>query len=576
MYSQINKSRLFVAFIIFSFCLVLLFIKLFYLQVIQFKKFSKIAQEQHNVLIDLEPRRGTIYDRNMRKLAFNISVDSVYSNSREVKNKKEVADKLSQILLIDKNLLLEKLNKDKAFVWISRKISDEASKKIKAEKFKGIELIKESKRCYPNKEMASQLIGFAGLDNKGLEGLESYLDNYLRGKDGYKVSFRDAKGREVMNDGTKVLLPVNGLNVVLTIDEIIQNITETALKKQFVKSRANGAMAIVMDPHTGEILAIANEPTYDLNKFKTSIPETRRNRCITDFYEPGSVFKIVTASALMEKKAIRLNDMINCENGEYRIAGHILHDAHPHGILTFKEVIEVSSNIGTVKAASRLSQKDMYDFAKAFGFNSLSGVEMPGEVQGILRPVNKWSKTSMTAIPMGQEVTVTALQLVDCISAIANGGTLMKPMILKLIIDEDGEILHKFEPKKIRPVISKETSDIMIDILSGVVEKGTGKKARLSEYTSAGKTGTAQKVDPAGGFSHSKYVGTFVGFAPVNNPRIAISVSIDEPKGAIYYGGDVAAPVFKEIADQVLRYLRVAPDKINEKESVVYKTDIYD
>jgi len=539
----------------------LLLSRLFYLQVARSVPLSKIAKSQHKALIELEPRRGAIYDRNMYRLAFNITVDSVFAVPRDMdeKEKPYIARKLASVLEEDTDFILRRLKRKKGFIWIKRKISDKEADQIKALNLKGIELIKESKRVYPNGYLASHIVGFAGLDNAGLEGMELVQDKYLKGRPGFRLTSRDAKRRPLSAKDEKFLEPINGFNLILNIDETIQNIAEQGLDAAFKKYNAKGATIIVMDPYSGEILALVNRPAYDLNSFFNSSLDSHRNRAVTDTFEPGSVFKIVTASCLLEKGLVGLEDKFYCENGQYYIAGHILHDHQPHGTLTFREVIEKSSNIGTVKAAQRLKSDDFYNYIRAFGFGQLTGVDLSGEVGGTTYPPSRWSGTTMTALPMGQEVTVTAIQLACAVSVIANGGNLVKPWILREIRDEQGETIVKFEPSVVRRVISENTAKKMRGILKGVVEKGTGTLAKLGSYTAGGKTGTAQKIEPPGVYSHSKFVGSFIGFAPAENPRVVVAVCMDEPR-PFYYGGVVATPVFKKVAEDTLRYMGVAPD----------------
>lgn len=567
---QIHKTRLILVFLFFITLQGLLFSRLVYLQIIRSIYLSKIADSQHRVLVELEPRRGTIYDRNMYKLAFNINVDSVFAVPRDMEERQKplIAHKLSSILDMDLDLVYSRLKRQKGFVWIRRKIDEEQSRQIKAAKLKGVELIKESKRLYPNGYLAAHVLGFAGLDNVGLEGVEMTYDKYLKGRAGFRVTSRDAKRRCIPSKDEKFLPPVDGFNLVLNIDENIQNIAEQALDNAFNKYHAKGAAIIVMDPNTGEVLAFANRPTYDLNKFYNCDPESRRNRGVTDTFEPGSVFKIVTASGVLEKGVVGLQDRIFCENGKYWIAGHWLHDHQSHGTLTFREVIEKSSNIGTVKAAQKLTPQQLYGFVRGFGFGQLTGIDLQGEVGGTTYPPERWSKTSISALPMGQEITANAFQLACALSVIANGGNLVKPWVVREIRDEKGETIATFSSKVVRRVISEETAEKMRGVLAGVVEKGTGVLAKLETYGAGGKTGTAQKIEPTGGYSHSKFVGSFIGFAPVKNPKIVIVVYLDEPR-PIYYGGVVSAPVFKNVAESALRYLGVEPDIKNKQQAKV-------
>ena len=505
------------------------------------------------VSVELEPRRGTIFDRNMQVLAVNLNADSVYANARQITDKKRTAKLLAETLGLNESMVLERISRDKAFVWIKRKITYEESARLRKLKLKGIELIKESKRFYPNRSLACHLLGTVNIDNVGLEGLELQYNRYLKGESGWLVSMRDARKKLLQSYQNEFIPPKNGLSLVLTIDEVIQTIAERELEKMCEKYHAKGGSIVVIDPKTGDILALANMPKYDLNEPSKRPQEAIRNRAINDFFEPGSVFKVVTASAVLEEKAAKLTDKFYCENGEYKIGRRTLHDVHPYGELTFQEVIEKSSNIGTVKAASLLGPARMYKYMKAFGFYEKTGIDLPGEVAGMNRPVSKWSKVSMYAIPMGQEVTVTAIQLALAIAVIADNGYITQPRIVKEIVDENGETVKKFPPKIVRKVISPETAYRMRNVLMGVVTSGTGKKAKTEEYTTGGKTGTAQKV-VGGTYSHDSFIGSFIGFAPVGKPVLAAAVCIDEPK-VVYYGGDVAAPVFRNVIDESLKYM---------------------
>ncbi len=561
MEQKIHKNRIILVFIFFLILDGLLLSRLVYLQIAKSISLAKIADSQHKIIIELEPRRGTIYDRNMYKLAFNINANSVFAVPKDMDEwqKPFAAHRLSSILGVDRDFVLRRLQRKKGFVWLKRKITEQESDQIKALKLKGVELIRESKRLYPNGYLAAHIIGFAGLDNTGLEGMELLYDKYLKGRPGIRVTSRDAKRRFIPSEDEKLLTAVNGFNLILNIDETIQYIAEQNLDAAYHKYNARGGIIIVMNPHTGEILALANRPTYDPGFFYLAQPEERRNRCVADSFEPGSVFKIVTASCALEKGVVAFQDKFFCENGKYWIAGHVLHDHEPYGTLTFKEVIEKSSNIGTVKVAQKLAPRDLYNYVKGFGFGQLTGIDLKGEVGGKTYPPEKWSKATISALPIGQEVTVTAIQLASAMSAIANGGNLMKPWIVREIIDEKGEVIASFEPTVIRRVLSEDTTRKMKEILQGVIETGTATLGKLETYTAGGKTGTAQKIDPAGGYSHSKFVGSFVGFAPVNDPKIVVAVCLDEPHPQ-YYGGTVSAPVFKKVAEDTLRYMGVQSD----------------
>jgi len=552
--SGIFRARQLFVFLFFLVSLSILLIRLFYLQGLRHNFYSKIADDQHTVSIELEPRRGTIFDRHMRVLALNLNSDSIFANARDVNNKKKTARALSQILNLKENFILARLSRDKSFVWIKRKITPEESAKIKNLKMEGIGIIKESKRFYPNRSLACHAFGTVDIDNAGLEGLELLYDKYLKGESGWLISTRDARKKLLESYQGELIPPKNGYNLVLTMDEIIQTIAERELARIYDKYNAKAASIIVMDPKNGDVLALANLPNYDLNDFNKRPVDAIRNRAINDFFEPGSVFKIVAASAALEEKAVDFNDKFDCENGAYKIGRRILHDHTPHGIMTFREVIEKSSNIGTVKVAARFGPLNMHKYMKAFGFYDKTGVDLPGEVVGMNRPVSKWSGVSMYAIPMGQEVTTTAMQLASAISVIADNGFAVRPRIVKEIVDDSGEVIKEFPPKVLRKVISPETAYKMRCLLMGVVERGTGKKAKVEDVTTGGKTGTAQKVEPGGVYSHDRFVASFIGFAPVGKPVLSVVVCVDEPR-PVYYGGDVAAPVFKNVVEESLKYL---------------------
>jgi cell division protein FtsI (penicillin-binding protein 3) len=544
---------------VFLFCFIFLFLcfaRLLYIQFFRSEYLSEIAKKQHSLFVELEPRRGAIYDAKLRPQAVNLAIESLFASPREIpsKEKNKTVDSLVSVLGLDRTILQERLSRDKSFVWIARKLPQPQAEQIKQLNVKGLGFLKESKRCYPNGYLASHILGFAGLDNSGLEGIEKAFNTYLQGQTGWTMFLRDARQKK-LDLSEHMVPPVDGYDIRLTIDEVIQYIAERELDKAYKIHHAKAASIIVMDPYTGAILAMANRPTYDLNVFSKANKEQIRNRSVCDVFEPGSVFKIVTASAALEEKKVKEQDTFFCENGAYKSAGHVLHDHKSHGTLTFKEVIEQSSNIGTVKVAQRLGPALLYKYIKLFGFGSKLGIDIPGEVSGLLKEPRFWSKTSMLALPMGQEVGVTALQLASALSVIANGGYLMQPYMISEIGDKYGQPIKQFSPKPIRRVISEDTALRVKKILIGVIENGTGKMAKVPGFSAAGKTGTAQKLDPNGRYSHKKFVGSFIGFAPAEEPLVTIVVTVDESH-PYYFGGVVAAPVFKNVAGAVIRYLK--------------------
>ena len=548
-------TRLRSIFLAFVFFFLFLTIRLVYVQLIRYPLLSNLASRQHNLVIKLEPVRGAIYDRNMKPFAFSINLESVYANSRTIKDPIKAANLLSDILHIDHSFLVKKFTQDKAFVWIKRKVSPDTANKIRALRLGYIGFVKEPKRFYPNERMACHVVGFAGLDNAGLEGVEMECDHYLRGKPGWRWTKQDAKQRELPSYKSRIQPPVDGYNVVLTLDMVLQSLAEMQLDVIMRKFNAKAATIIMMEPQTGRILALANRPNYEPNNFSSAQALARKNRAITDIFEPGSVFKVVTASAVIETGKVGLSDKFFCENGEFKpIPSYTLHDYHPYGWLTFRQVIENSSNIGVGKIARILGPQDLYKYIKAFGYGQKTGIDLKGEVSGIIRSPSQWSKTSPWNIPMGQEVAVTSIQTLCAMSSIANNGVFMKPYVIDRIQDNKGNVIKSFSPVMVRRVLSEKTARQMQQILAGVVESGTGKAAKIEGLWSGGKTGTAQKVEPSGRYSSEKYVGTFVGFAPVENPTIACIVTVDEPQ-PIHFGAVVAAPGFSKVVGQSIEYL---------------------
>lgn len=557
---QINYRRQYIVFFIFGILFSLLLLRLFFIQVISYARFKSKADNQHKVLIELKPKRGSIFDTRERILAMDTRTNSVYAVPREMPQDKElIADMLSEILQLDKAFILERLNKDKAFVWIKRKVTDDEAVKIKLKNLKGVGLVRETDRSYPNEKLLCQVLGFTDMDNNGINGIELYCDKYLKGKYGSKSAIRDAR-RKLITSFEEYLPPMDGYNVVLSIDEVIQSIVEVEVDNIVKEYKPKGVMVIAMDPQTGQVLAMANYPNFNVNEYHQTKPEVYKNKCIHDVFEPGSVFKIVTLSAVLEEGGLSLEDKIFCENGEYKVSKRILHDYHGYGTLTFREVIENSSNIGTVKSAMKLGRDRYYPYIKKFGFGDKTSLDLPGEENGILRSKSTWTDSDMTTVPMGQGISCTAIQLAAAVSTIANSGILMKPYLIKRIMDNDGNTIKEFKPQMKWRVISNKTCQKVKEVLEGVILRGTGKKAKLEGYSAAGKTGTAQKVGENRRYAEGKFMASFVGFAPVRNPRVALVVCVDEPRGN-HFGGVVSAPAFKNIMQKILRYLEVPEDE---------------
>ena len=550
----------------------LLAVRLIFVQMGAAKPLSNIASNQYRLAVSLLPKRGIIYDRNHKELAITINLTSVFAEPFNVKDKEFASQKLASVLGASRQDIYKKLSQEKGFAWLARKVSPDIARAAKALNIKGIDFINEPQRVYPNGVMASHILGFTDTDNNGLEGLEMRFDKHLKGVQGYRYAIRDAKQREVPAYEYKEIQPIDGDNVVLTIDNMIQSIAEKGLEDGYEKFHAKGACIIVMDPFTGDILALASRPGYDPNNAKASPPDFRRNRAICDYFEPGSSFKIITASSLLEEKAVTPDDKFYCENGEYKWCGHTYHDHTSHGWLAFRDVIKYSSNIGTMKAAQKLGPDRLYKYIKKFGFGEKTGIELPGEINGVTTRPSTWSKLSLCSISMGQEVTVTALQLSRAMAVLANGGNLVTPRIVETIEDRTGHAIKKFETKKPQRIISEETANQMRNILRGVVDSGTAELAEVDGYFPAGKTGTGQKLEPNGAYSHSKFTASFIGFVPYDNPRLVIAVIMDEPR-PIYYGGVVCAPVFKKVATQLMSYYKIWPEEMLKNKNEAKKNN---
>ncbi|MBZ0166370.1 MAG: penicillin-binding protein 2, partial [Candidatus Omnitrophica bacterium] len=494
-------------------CFGIFIVKLILIQVFKSAHLAQLAQKQHNQLIELEPVRGNIYDRNLRPLAMSVVVHSLYANPRIMspQDKARALEILPNLLAVDAEKLQGLLSRDKFFVWIKRKLPVDLAEEVRSQQIRGLSFIDESKRFYPNGSLAAHVIGFADIDNNGLEGIELVYDRYLKGKAGKAIFLRDAKQRNLMLS-TNFISPQDGMHIVLTIDETIQYIAERALDEAFKKHKAKSATIIVTNPRTGEILALANRPTYDLERVGQSNIEDRTNRAVSYVYEPGSVFKIVTAAAALEEQKFVETDEIFCENGKYRVGNHTLRDHKPHGTLTFQEVFEKSSNIGVCKIAQTLGPDVIYNYGRRFRFGMLTQIELRGEVDGWLKDPSQWSKTTISAIPMGHEVTVTPLQMLGALSVIANDGYYMRLHIVKHVKDKHDQFIKSARPEIVDRVVSESTAHRVRDIMVGVVERGTAKRAQIDGVPVAGKTGTAQKVID-GQYSHSQFYASFVAFA---------------------------------------------------------------
>ena len=543
-----------------------LFSRFIYLQIYTGDKMGNLSDRQSADVQEIIAERGFVYDSNGRELAVSVEVPSVYAITYQVKDQQGTAAKLAGILGMSKAEILKKLNSGRNFVWIMRKAEYEKGKTIKKMKLPGINTVNETKRFYPKGTLCAHTLGFVNADAVGCEGLELSYNKYLAGKNGKLVSVKDAKGREVVSGEVEYEAPQNGNNLILTINEGVQSIVEEELNNVFEKYHAKEATAIVMNPATGEILAMANRPNYNPNSFNEYPQAYLKNRAVSTAYEPGSTFKAVTMAAAFSEKVISEGDFVNCENGTFEVYGHKLSDHEKYKILNFRDVIANSSNIGTAKVGVMLGRDKLYKYIRNFGFGDKTGLTISGEAKGTVRSPEKWSGLSIYTVSIGQEISVTPLQIASLYATIANKGKMMQPMLVKAIKSKEGKIIKEFSPKEVRQVVTEQVAERMTRVLKAVVENGTGKEAQIPGLSLAGKTGTAQKYDASiRKYSSSKYVASFAGFAPADNPKLAILVVVDEPASGrgIYYGGSVAAPAFGKIAKRALRCLeKKDPDDI--------------
>lgn len=532
--------------------------KLFFLQIQQGDRLTERATKQYERYLPIVSRRGTIYDRTGRELAVSLKVTSVFAQPAAVEDPARTAQALAPLLGQPAKEILARLTGDKPFVWLQRQLDPPKADAISDLSLKGIGLFPESRRYYPRQELAAHVLGMVGLDDRGLEGLEHQYDDLLGGQPHSVVAQQDALGRIIFRQeepGEK--RPI--FDLILSIDEVLQYITERELQRAVERSRATAGTAIVMDPWTGEILALANLPTYDPNTYKTAGAAARRDRAATDAFEPGSVFKVILMAGALEEGVVHPDDRFFGENGAIEVSGVTIRDHEKYGWLTAREILVHSSNVGAIKIGQKLGKSLYYHYISSFGFGTLTGLDLPGETPGLMRRPRGWSALSLSVLSLGQEISVTPVQLATAFAAVANGGNLVRPHVIRALRSQDGSLQRQMEPVMIRRVISPETARTLLTLLRGVVEEGTGKEAALGEYAVAGKTGTAQKMDPATGrYSHKKVVASFVGAVPAEAPRLVILVMIDEPE-TLRWGGSIAAPAFREIARDALQYLQVPP-----------------
>ena len=531
--------------------------RLAYLQLFRYSEYYSRAEHQQRLIVDVGASRAEIFDRNMHPLAMSVPVDSAFAVPSEIADPDMVSRLIGKVLDTPSDEIATRIASSRSFAWIARKIPPEKADRIAAMNLRGIYFQREGGRFYPKRDLAAHVLGYVDIDEKGLAGIEYSLDDSIRSKPGKMLILTDAH-RRWYDSSDKA--PVSGTSVVLTVDEKIQYIAEKELAQAIHETQAKAGTVIVENPNSGELLAVANWPTFNPNAAKDSSPESRIDRATSSLYEPGSVFKIVTLSAAIDQGITNPDEVVDCQNGAIYIAGHRIRDHKAYGLLTVSKILANSSDVGAIKIGLRLGAPKFYDYIRAFGFGQPTGVDLPGESRGKLRRLENWTPVSVGSISMGQEVGVTPLQMISAVSAIANGGLMVRPHVVRELRNGSQFTEPSESQQQPRRVIKETTAASMRQMLEGVVLDGTGKLAKLEGYTSAGKTGTAQKYDPeTGRYSTHDLIASFVGFAPINSPAITIFVQLDSPVGP-HDGGQVAAPVFQRVAQQVLAYLDVPRD----------------
>lgn len=557
----IVRKRIYVIFCCFGVLLGILALRLAWVQLVRGEELYQKALDNRMRDVIVEAKRGIIYDRNGKELALSISSDALYAIPPEVIQSgraREIAETLARILEMDAETIFEKITRNSRHEWIKLKVPPEKVEEIKKLELPGIDFAEKSQRFYPKGSLACHVLGIAGIDNTGLEGIDFAYDRELRGMPGRIMIEYDALGRKIPQAMHMYVPPQDGNNLVLTIDETIQYIAERELDKLYSLHQPKSATIIVMDPHTGEILALACRPNFDPNNYTAFPAANRRNIAVSNAYEPGSIFKIVTASAGLEEGVVQPDSTFYC-GGSLPVGKHVIHCAgnRAHGNQTLRDITANSCNVGFATLGLRLGMERFYHYLRAFGIGSKTGIDLPGEASGIMVDPQRATQVDLATMSIGQANALTPIQLITALSVVANGGNFVRPHLVKAIVSLDGQMVKEFSPEVVRRVISPRTSEEMRSILEGVVANGTGRNAAIDGYRVAGKTGTAQKPSPTGGYLKNEYVASFMGFAPADNPRIAALVLVDGPQSQPYFGGWVAAPAFKEVVRDVLRYLDV-------------------
>lgn len=530
--------------------------RLYWLQVEKHDHYAKKAAQQHQRVLDLEPPRGTIYDARGRVLAVSVDVESVAADPQAVVDAKTTARRLAQVLHLDAAELEERLRSERDFVFVARKLDPPVADAVRELNLPGIHFVRESKRYYPMRELGAQVLGFVGTDHKGLAGLEAHYDRVIAGRAGRRTVLRDAHRRTLLSPRLATVEARPGADLHLTLDATIQYVVEKELAAAVEKNHARGGTAVVLDPQTGAILGMATLPSFDPNRFAEAPQGRWKVGAVADPYEPGSTFKMVTAAAVLAHGLLTPDDVLDCEQGGITLAGVLIRDHDRYGKLTVRQVLAKSSNVGMIKLALLLGQQRLYEQVRALGFGERTAVDLPGESPGIVRPLRAWSALSKAYVSFGQEVSVTTLQLARAMGAVANGGRLLRPHVVATVEGEHG-VERLDEPFEQGQALTPAVASQLEELLAEVVRGGTGRQAAIDGYPVAGKTGTAQKV-VGGRYSHRYFVSSFVGYAPIGDPRLVGVVALDEP-WPVYYGGLTAAPAFASIARQVLLYWGVPP-----------------
>ena len=541
--------------------------RLIYLQAIKHDEYAGLAAEKHVYKQIIHAERGTILDANSEVLAHNIPVETLVADATHLNNRQAIVALVSHELGIPSKELAEKLDNERRYIVIKREVpaatANALREKLRAGNLRGIYFEHDATRIYPNGSMLCHVIGFTDFDHHGIQGVEASMEEYLHGQDGYRFIEHNRAGQEIVPYRGQERAPRDGYQIHLTVDLGLQNIVENEIDAAMAQYFPQKATIILMRPQTGEILAMANRPHFDLNLRSEARPDQMKNRAIIDMMEPGSTFKIVAAAAALNERKVRPDSSIFCENGLWNFGGTALHDHRSFSYLSVREILIKSSNIGAAKLGLSVGEQKFYEYIRRFGFGERTGIELPGEINGLIRSPKSWSKISITRIPMGHEIGVTPLQMTVAMATIANGGKLIMPRIVKSITTSDGKSISSLSPVVLRQVISPETAREIGDALRGVVsDSGTAAAAAVPGFTIAGKTGTAQKVDPRGGYEEGKYVVSFAGYLPAEHPEFVGLVVLDDAhtsKPELNYGGLVAGPIFSHLAEKAARYLDLEP-----------------